>query len=153
MPGGATGTVAGRLAYGRNKAVKGVDHEKVMATILATSGSSPYMKRLRERSERTMKSIEKMSRTWEAATCRERKRAEALAEEAAQEASEQLSFARVFVHCDLDAFYASVEERDNPSLKGKPMAVGGMKMLTTANYEARKFGVRSAMPGYIARAL
>ncbi|KAJ3128202.1 hypothetical protein HK098_004948 [Nowakowskiella sp. JEL0407] len=57
------------------------------------------------------------------------------------------------IHVDMDAFYASVEELDRPELKTKPMAVGGMGMLTTANYEARKFGVRSAMPGFIAKKL
>ena len=149
----ASSTITGRLAYGRNKTVKGVDHAKVMATILATSGSSPYMKRLQERSKRTERSIERMKLSWEAATTRERRRADALAKEAAEEARARLSFSRIYVHCDMDAFYASVEEREDPSLKGKPMAVGGMKMLTTANYEARKYGVRSAMPGYIGKAL
>jgi len=50
----------------------------------------------------------------------------------------------------MDAFYASVEERDEPTLKDVPFAVGGMSMISTANYHARKFGVRSAMPGFIA---
>ena len=50
-------------------------------------------------------------------------------------------------------FYAACEIRDNPSLKGKPMAVGGLGMLATSNYVARKFGVRSAMPGFIAKKL
>ncbi|MCH84448.1 DNA polymerase kappa-like [Trifolium medium] len=53
----------------------------------------------------------------------------------------------------MDAFYAAVETLSNPTLKGKPMAVGSMSMISTANYEARKFGVRSAMPGFIARKL
>ncbi len=54
-----------------------------------------------------------------------------------------------FLHIDLDAFFASVEELQNPSLKGKPMVVGGRSqrgIITTANYEARKFGLHSAMP-------
>lgn len=50
----------------------------------------------------------------------------------------------------MDAFYASVEELEQPELKTVPMAVGSTSMLCTSNYEARKFGVRSAMPGYIA---
>lgn len=50
----------------------------------------------------------------------------------------------------MDAFYASVEELEQPQLKTVPMAVGDTAMLCTSNYEARKFGVRSAMPGYIA---
>ncbi|XP_052621259.1 DNA polymerase kappa isoform X2 [Lactuca sativa] len=53
----------------------------------------------------------------------------------------------------MDAFYAAVETLSNPSLKGKPMAVGSMSMISTANYEARKFGVRAAMPGFIASKL
>jgi DNA polymerase kappa len=50
----------------------------------------------------------------------------------------------------MDSFYASVEMRDNPNLRNVPMAVGGTSMLATANYEARKFGISSGMPGYIA---
>eukprot|EP00775_Hariotina_reticulata_P011310 gene11310-11460_t len=67
------------------------------------------------------------------------------------EAGRDLS--RTWLHVDMDAFYASVEELDQPSLKHQPMAVGGLGMICTANYEARKYGVRSAMPGFIARKL
>ena len=62
-------------------------------------------------------------------------------------------FGRWIVHIDMDAFYAAVEELERPDLKWKRMAVGGTSMLCTANYEARKYGVRSAMPGYIAKKL
>jgi len=49
----------------------------------------------------------------------------------------------------MDMFYAAVEIRDRPELEHLPVAVGSMSMICTANYVARKFGIRSAMPGFI----
>ncbi|RYE56008.1 MAG: DNA polymerase IV [Sphingobacteriales bacterium] len=64
---------------------------------------------------------------------------------------------RKIIHCDADCFYASVEMRDDPSLRNRPIAVGGSSdhrgVISTCNYEARKFGIHSAMPSSTARRL
>lgn len=68
---------------------------------------------------------------------------------------EEIKFRKI-IHIDMDAFYASVEQKDFPELRGKPLAVGGSEVrgvISAASYEARKFGVRSAMSGVQAKKL
>jgi hypothetical protein len=60
---------------------------------------------------------------------------------------------KIWMHLDMDMFYAAIEIRDNPTLKDIPIAVGDERMVSTSNYIARKFGVRSAMPGFLAKKL
>lgn len=70
-----------------------------------------------------------------------------------QELKRELDFKRTWIHVDLDAFYAAVEMRDNPTLAEKPIAVAEKNMIMTTNYVARKFGVRSGIPCFIGKKL
>ena len=75
-------------------------------------------------------------------------------EERVEESSAKAGASRKIIHIDMDAFYASVEQRDNPELRGKPVAVGGSRergVVAAASYEARAFGVHSAMPSVTAK--
>lgn len=66
---------------------------------------------------------------------------------------QERNLTRTWLHVDMDMFYAACEIRDRPDLVDKPVAVGDYSMIQTTNYVARKFGVRSAMPGFMGKKL
>ncbi|CAB4321012.1 unnamed protein product [Prunus armeniaca] len=141
-------------AYTNAKAgMEGVDKEKVQRIVYEMSKGSQYFKNEERKEAFFREKIENMR-----ARCAKLKPADlahyqTVADKIILELEATRDLSRIWVHVDMDAFYAAVETLSDPSLKGKPMAVGGMSMISTANYEARRFGVRAAMPGFIARKL
>ncbi|XP_055357173.1 DNA polymerase kappa-like [Paramacrobiotus metropolitanus] len=79
--------------------------------------------------------------------------AERKAKRLIEELEDERDLSRTIVHVDMDMFFAAVEMRDNPQLKTKPVAVGCSSMLSTSNYVARRYGVRAAQPGFLAKKL
>jgi DNA polymerase kappa len=130
-----------------------VDVEHVRAVVLEASKDSDFYKEQQRRDAATdarvvglLDKLDQLSPLHVAAAER------ALAPRLAKlESGRDLS--RHWLVVDMDAFFASVEERDDPRLKTLAMAVGGIGMISTANYVARRYGVRSAMPGFIGRKL
>ncbi|GAU29508.1 hypothetical protein TSUD_115300 [Trifolium subterraneum] len=133
--------------------MEGVDKEKVQRIVYEMSKGSKYFQN-EERKEAFMKhKIDNMRLQFAKLTQADLSHYQNVADRRILELEASRDLSRIWLHVDMDAFYAAVETLSNPTLKGKPMAVGSMSMISTANYEARKFGVRSAMPGFIARKL
>ncbi|XP_061354489.1 DNA polymerase kappa [Gastrolobium bilobum] len=131
----------------------GVDKEKVQRIVYEMSKGSKYFQN-EERKEAFIKQkIDNMQIQCAKLTQADLSHFQKVADRRILELEASRDLSRFWLHVDMDAFYAAVETLSNPTLKGKPMAVGSMSMISTANYEARKFGVRSAMPGFIARKL
>ncbi|GIY31822.1 DNA polymerase kappa, partial [Caerostris darwini] len=133
--------------------MKGLDKEHINKIIYEASKGTPYFAFQEKRQMSIDHKVKELKSALHKITKAERntslKRMDALC--ALLEGERDLSHS--IVHIDMDAFYAAVEMEDNPSLKGKPVAVGSLSMLSTSNYEARKYGVRAAMPGFIAKKL
>ncbi|XP_034547629.1 DNA polymerase kappa [Notolabrus celidotus] len=143
-----------RMALNDNKAgMEGLDRDKINKIIMESSKGSKFYENELKREQQVNQRIEKMMLQKAQITEHQLKKAQAQVERMAAEMDSSRDLNRVIVHVDMDAFYAAVEMRDCPELKDKPMAVGSMSMLTTSNYHARKYGVRAAMPGFIAKKL
>ncbi|NXB03684.1 POLK polymerase, partial [Cnemophilus loriae] len=143
-----------RMGLNDNKAgMEGLDKEKINKIIMeATKGSRFYENELKK-DQQVNQRIEKMMQLKEKITAQQLLKAQLQVDKLVIELEQSRNLSSTIVHIDMDAFYAAVEMRDNPELKEKPIAVGSMSMLSTSNYHARRFGVRAAMPGFIAKRL
>ncbi|KAF1476295.1 DNA polymerase kappa, partial [Pygoscelis antarcticus] len=143
-----------RMGLNDNKAgMQGLDKEKINKIIMeATKGSRFYENELKK-DQQVNQRIEKMMQLKEKITTQQLLKAQLQVDKLVMELEQNRNLSSTIVHIDMDAFYAAVEMRDNPELKEKPIAVGSMSMLSTSNYHARRFGVRAAMPGFIAKKL
>ena len=143
-----------RMALNDHKAgMKGLDKEKINQIIFETSKGSKFYENEKKKEQRVAERIKAMKEQMQTFTDIDFKKAKREARLFAKKAELERDLSHIIVHVDMDAFYAAVETRDNPKLKDIPMAVGSNSMLSTSNYVARKFGVRAAMPGYIAKKL
>uniref|UniRef100_A0A8C6G7W6 DNA polymerase kappa n=1 Tax=Mus spicilegus TaxID=10103 RepID=A0A8C6G7W6_MUSSI len=143
-----------RMGLNDNKAgMEGLDKEKINKIIMeATKGSRFYGNELKKEKQVNQR-IENMMQQKAQITSQQLRKAQLQVDRFAMELERNRNLNNTIVHVDMDAFYAAVEMRDNPELKDKPIAVGSMSMLATSNYHARRFGVRAAMPGFIAKRL
>ncbi|XP_063114432.1 DNA polymerase kappa isoform X2 [Cavia porcellus] len=143
-----------RMGLNDNKAgMEGLDKEKINKIIMgATKGSRFYGNELKKEKQVNQR-IENMMQQKARITSQQLREAQLQVDRFAMELEHCRDLSNTIVHVDMDAFYAAVEMRDNPELKDKPIAVGSMSMLSTSNYHARRFGVRAAMPGFIAKRL
>ncbi|XP_005722357.1 DNA polymerase kappa [Pundamilia nyererei] len=143
-----------RMALNDNKAgMEGLDRDKINKIIMETSKGSKFYENELKRDQQVNQRITKMMLQKARITEQQLNKAQAQVEKVSTALEKSRDLSRVIVHVDMDAFYAAVEMRDCPELKDKPMAVGSMSMLSTSNYHARKYGVRAAMPGFIAKKL
>ncbi|XP_034781627.2 DNA polymerase kappa-like isoform X1 [Acipenser ruthenus] len=148
------GRFLSRMALNDNKAgMEGLDKEKINKIILEASKGSRFYENELKKEQQVNQRIEKMLQQKEQITEQQLSKAQSQVEKLAVELERGRELGYTIVHVDMDAFYAAVEMRDRPELRDKPMAVGSMSMLSTSNYHARKFGVRAAMPGFIAKKL
>ncbi|CDH50289.1 dna-directed polymerase kappa [Lichtheimia corymbifera JMRC:FSU:9682] len=145
-------TLRSRLAGpSTNKAgLDSVDKDKVNRIIYEASKGSAFFENERKRDQMVTERIERMMAKYDKIRDLDLSMETRITDRMIHGLESERDLSQVICHVDMDAFYASVEELEHPELKTVPMAVGGTAMLCTSNYEARKFGVRSAMPGYIA---
>ena len=135
--------------------MEGLDKEKIAEIIYETTKDSRIFKKNEEELKILKDEIDKINKDLLSFHKQEilYDQVKKKADSRLQFLKNQIRFDKIWLHLDMDMFYAAVEIRDNPSLANIPMCVGNKSMISTSNYIARKYGVRSAMPGFIAEKL
>lgn len=147
-----------RLQLDASKAgMQAVNKQHAQRVIDEISRGSPFYKREEQRSaERRLKNeatVAKATAYLKRSPAKVRAANLATANQHIRELEATRDLCRTFMHVDMDMFYAAVEEKKDPSLRDVPFAVGSRAMLSTSNYLARQYGVRSGMPGFIGKKL
>ncbi|RYY32191.1 DNA polymerase IV, partial [archaeon] len=128
----------------------GVDKAHVARIVEEASKGSKYYENAQAREAALMLRIQKLKEQVARVSAFDMKAMDAAMTSYFTEVEAQQVINRVWVVVDMDQFFAAVAMRDDPTLRDIPFAVGGLGMISTASYAARKYGVRSAMPGFIA---
>ncbi|CCW68678.1 unnamed protein product [Phytomonas sp. Hart1] len=140
---------------GTKAGLQKVDKDKTELAIRQLSSGSLFYKNEERKSHARAQRVEAMlekKTLYEATIASDPGRLRGVCHEVAtieQDLERERFFDRVFAHIDMDMFYAAVEEKKNPELRDVPFGVGSLQMLSTTNYIARQYGVRSGMPGFI----
>lgn len=129
------------------------DKARQLEIIYNMSKDSEYFKRMQERDEKNTLRVQNMKNSIMSLNHNEICELMAKVSKRLLDLEGKRNLHNICCVLDMDMFFAAVEIRDQPHLKDKPVAVGGMSMIGTSNYVARKYGVRAAMPGFIAKKL
>lgn len=133
--------------------MKDVDKERVQKVVFDMSKDSKFFHNSMKQNQKVDVKIQDMRRQLAALSDKRREALQRRVDELVVQLEASRDLTRTIVVVDMDMFYAAVEMRDDPALRDVPLAVGGMSMICTTNYIARKFGVRAAMPGFIGKEL
>lgn len=130
-----------------------VDQDRVKQVVYDLSKGSSYFENEQRKNKATEERIDNLRQALKSLGQQEIFRFQELAKKDIVQKESSRYLERVWLHVDMDAFYCACEQILDPRLASVPFAVGGIGMISTANYRARKYGVRSAMPGFIGRKL
>lgn len=131
----------------------GLDQQRINQIIQEASKGSNFYTFQQRRQKRINEQIEQLKKRANSITDVQRQQAMKKADMIIADLEQRRVLNKIIVHFDMDMFFAAVEIKKDPSLADVPMAVGSLSMISTSNYIARRFGVRSAMAGFIAKKL